>query len=116
MVQGDHDRPGALASCFHWALFCWNHEEAQKRSSQGTPDWVAILVGPETQLIQSPEDPEHLVLLCMLQTSCACSKNLYSDCCTIAAQLCEGRAVSDTVEGLKCNMHALKSCRAVLCR
>ena len=50
-IQGEHDRPGALASCFHWALFCWNHEEAQKRSSQGTPDWAAILVCPETQLI-----------------------------------------------------------------
>lgn len=43
-VQKEFDRPGAVASCFHWALFSWNLEESQRRQHEPQPDWAAMLV------------------------------------------------------------------------
>ena len=42
-MQNENDKPGAVASCFHWALLCYNVEEAEERRHQA-PDWHSILV------------------------------------------------------------------------
>lgn len=47
-LQREHEKQGAMFSCFYWAVFSWNLEETAKRRTQvpSPAHWGKVLVKP----------------------------------------------------------------------
>ena len=52
-LQREHEKQGAMFSCFYWAVFSWNLEETSKRRTQipNAAHWTKVLVSADEHRI-----------------------------------------------------------------
>ena len=45
-MQREHEKQGALFSCFYWAVYSWNMHETKKRQAEAPPmnHWHDVMV------------------------------------------------------------------------